>query len=88
MSVRCHERVTSTVSGGGFCMETASELISVSILLCLHMAKVLCFSDRNEQLINMYFLIEHVSNMNMTVHINDVQTIAMYLLLWFLSGAA
>ena len=39
-------------------------------------------------MIDMYFLIEHVSNVNMTVHVNDVQTIAMYLLLWFLSGAA
>ena len=74
--MRYHERVTSTVSGGGFSLETASELISVSILLCFHMAKVLCFNDRNEQM------------MDMTVHVNDVQTIAMYLLLWFLSGAA
>ena len=86
--MRYHERVTSTVSGGGFSLETASELISVSILLCFHMAKVLCFNDRNKQMIDMYFLIEHVSNVNMTVHVNDVQTIAMYLLLWFLSGAA
>ena len=74
--MRYHERVTSTVSGGGFSLETVSELISVSILLCFYMAKVLCFNDRNEQM------------MDMTVHVNDVQTIAMYLLLWFLSGAA
>ena len=86
--MRYHERVTSTVSGGGFSLETVSELISVSILLCFYMPKVLCFNDRNEQMIDMYFLIEHVSNVNMTVHVNDVQTIAMYLLLWFLSGAA